>query len=111
MPKPRTLYRKTSAGSAPLDRGPARMIQVFWEEIGMRRGILVCAIAVAVVVDARAALAQRSKEDRARIEELTGLKGTYVDSERVFKVTSPRTDVKVSVDGWAMPPFLGLTPW
>jgi rhodanese-related sulfurtransferase len=29
----------------------------------------------------------------------------------VFKVTSPRNDVPVSVDGWKMPPFMGLTSW
>src|SRR5207247_4704745 len=29
----------------------------------------------------------------------------------VFKVSSPRTDVKVSVDKWQMPPFMGLTSW
>src|SRR4029078_10856451 len=31
--------------------------------------------------------------------------------EGVFKVTSPRNDVKVSVDQWQMPPFMGLTSW
>src|SRR5206468_7666005 len=29
----------------------------------------------------------------------------------IFKITSPRTDVKVSVDGWTMPPFMGLASW
>jgi len=77
----------------------------------MGRGTLVWAIAAALAADASVALAQSSKQDRARIEELTGLKGTFIDAERVFKVTSPRTDVKVSVDGWAMPPFMGLTSW
>jgi len=31
--------------------------------------------------------------------------------EGVFKVTAPRTDVKVRVDSWQMPPFMGLTSW
>ena len=31
--------------------------------------------------------------------------------EGVFKVSFPRTDVKVTVDGWAMKPFMGLTSW
>ena len=26
-------------------------------------------------------------------------------------MTSPRTDTKISVDGWTMPPFMGLTSW
>jgi len=31
--------------------------------------------------------------------------------EGVFKVTAPRTDAKVRVDSWQMPPFMGLTSW
>src|SRR5204863_1506154 len=31
--------------------------------------------------------------------------------EGVFKVSAPRNDLKVSVDGRTMPPFLGLTSW
>jgi hypothetical protein len=54
---------------------------------------------------------QGEKLDTARIEEITGLKGTRDETEGVFKVTSPRTDVKVLVDGSALPPFMGLTSW
>jgi hypothetical protein len=46
-----------------------------------------------------------------RIDELTGLKGKLNDQEHVYKVSSPRTDIKVSVDQWQMPPFMGLTSW
>ncbi len=49
--------------------------------------------------------------DTARIEEITGLKGALNEAEGVFKVSQPRDDVKVSVDGWPMPPFMGLTSW
>src|SRR4051812_32439485 len=49
--------------------------------------------------------------DTASIEKITGLKGSLNQQENVFKVTSPRTDIKVSVDGWTMPPFMGLTSW
>jgi hypothetical protein len=49
--------------------------------------------------------------DTAAIEAGTGLKGTLNEAEGVFKVSVPRTDVKVSVDGWQMPPFMGLTSW
>src|SRR5262249_34865794 len=52
-----------------------------------------------------------AKFDTARIEEITGLKGAYSEAENVFKVSAPRTDVKVTVDRWAMPPFMGLTSW
>src|SRR5947207_1017045 len=49
--------------------------------------------------------------DTASIERLTGLKGALNTNEGVFKVSAPRTDVKIAVDGWAMPPFMGLTSW
>jgi hypothetical protein len=49
--------------------------------------------------------------DTARIEQLTGLKGTLIEAENVFKVTAPRNDLPISVDGWTMPPFMGLTSW
>ena len=47
----------------------------------------------------------------ARIDELTGLKGKLNEKEGVYRVTFPRADVKVSVDGWTMPPFMGLGTW
>lgn len=51
------------------------------------------------------------KLDTASIEATTGAKGTLNKDEGVFKVTFPRSDVKVSVDGTPMPPFMGLTSW
>jgi hypothetical protein len=47
----------------------------------------------------------------ARIDELTGLKGKMNEKEGVYKVTFPRNDVKIAVDGWTMPPFMGLGTW
>jgi Domain of Unknown Function (DUF1259) len=49
--------------------------------------------------------------DTAQIEQLTGLKGLLNEEEGVFKVSVPRSDVPISVDGWKMPPFMGLTSW
>lgn len=49
--------------------------------------------------------------DPARIDALTGLKGTWNEAEQVYKVTQPRTDLSIAVDGWTMPPFMGLTSW
>jgi hypothetical protein len=49
--------------------------------------------------------------DTARIDELTGLKGKMNEKEGVYKVTFPRNDVKIVVDGWTMPPFMGLGTW
>lgn len=47
----------------------------------------------------------------AQIDALTGLKGKMNEKEGVYKVTFPRDDVKVVVDGWKMPPFMGLGTW
>jgi hypothetical protein len=47
----------------------------------------------------------------ARIDALTGLKGKMNEKEGVYKVTFPRNDVKVTMDGWTMPPFMGLGTW
>ena len=49
--------------------------------------------------------------DTARIDQLTGLKGKLNEKEGVYKVTFPRSDVKIVVDGWTMPPFMGLGTW
>src|SRR3954471_13964680 len=47
----------------------------------------------------------------AKVDELTGLKGKLNEKEGVYKVTQPRNDIKVTVDGLQMPPFMGLTSW
>src|SRR6185436_7310356 len=49
--------------------------------------------------------------DTNQIQQITGLKGTLNKEEGVFKVSAPRNDLKVSVDGWTTPPFMGLTSW
>jgi len=71
----------------------------------MKRLLLVCAIFCASIQIAFAAL------DTAKIDEITGLKGKLSEKENVYKVTWPRGDVKVAVDGWTMPPFMGLGTW
>jgi uncharacterized protein DUF1259 len=47
----------------------------------------------------------------ARIDQITGLKGKMNEKEGAYKVTFPRNDVKIVVDGWTMPPFMGLGTW
>jgi Domain of Unknown Function (DUF1259) len=49
--------------------------------------------------------------DTGRIDELIGLNGKMNEKEGVYKVTFPRDDVKIAVDGWTMPPFMGLGTW
>jgi len=67
--------------------------------------ILISGLALVAVACASAAL------DTKKIDELTGLKGKANEKENTYKVTFPRDDVKVVVDGWTMPPFMGLGTW
>ncbi len=68
-------------------------------------------IAFALLLAATVSAAQSKKLDTAQIDELTGLKGKLNEQEGVYKVSLPRTDLKISVDKWQMPPFMGLTSW
>jgi hypothetical protein len=65
--------------------------------------------ATIVLVTISSALA--AELDTARIDQITGLKGKMNEKERAYKVTFPRDDVKVVVDGWTMSPFMGLGTW
>lgn len=49
--------------------------------------------------------------DSVDFEQRTGLKGTYNETEKVFKASFPRNDIKVSVNGTPLDPFMGLTSW
>jgi hypothetical protein len=49
--------------------------------------------------------------DQGKINEVTGLNGTYIENEKVLKITIPRGDLGISVDEWKMPAFMGLTSW
>ncbi|MBI2993727.1 MAG: DUF1259 domain-containing protein [Gammaproteobacteria bacterium] len=49
--------------------------------------------------------------DTGRIEQLTGLRGTFNPAEHVFKVSFPRADIEATVAGARMIPDLGLTAW
>jgi hypothetical protein len=71
----------------------------------MRKVFILAAVFAAMNLSALAAL------DTAKIDNLTGLKGRFNEKEGVYKVTFSRDDVKVVVDGWTMPPFMGLGTW
>src|SRR5438445_10593725 len=71
----------------------------------MKKLFALAAIFAAMSLSALATL------DTAKIDDLTGLKGKLNEKEGVYKVTFPRNDVKVVVDGWTMPPFMGLGTW
>src|SRR5262245_27820388 len=49
--------------------------------------------------------------DTARIMELTGAKGVYDAKEGVFKVSVPRSDLQVTIDGMILKPSMGVTSW
>ena len=71
----------------------------------MKKLFLTAALCCATIATATAAL------DTAKIDAITGLKGKLNEKENVYKVTFPRDDVKIAVDGWTMPPFMGLGTW
>jgi Domain of Unknown Function (DUF1259) len=56
-------------------------------------------------------LATENGLDRAKIESITGLKGTFNEKENTFKVSKPRNDVAVAVEQASLAPFMGLTSW
>jgi len=71
----------------------------------MKKRLLLVSLCVASIDIACGSL------DTVEIDKITGLKGKLNEKEGVYKVTSPRADVKVVVDGWTMPPFMGLGTW
>jgi hypothetical protein len=78
----------------------------------MRPKILFTAFVGTLVLTAgqQGAQAQLVNLDTAAIEQATGLKGQLIPEENVFKLTKPRSDVKIAVDQWTMPPSWALAP-
>jgi Domain of Unknown Function (DUF1259) len=70
-------------------------------------------IASGILLLSGAALLQATLTDsqRAAIDQATGAKGVYTEAEDTHRVTFPRSDVKVTVEGRTMAPFLGLSSW
>jgi hypothetical protein len=68
-------------------------------------------LCLALAAPLASAPAAQAALDTAKIEQVIGVKGSMIASENVFKVTKARGDVKVGVDGWSMPPFMGLGSW
>ncbi len=58
-----------------------------------------------------AAPALSSAIEVAAVAEATGVEKPEKSPDGVVKVSFPRKDVDVTVDGWKMPPFMGLTSW
>ena len=76
---------------------------------GNRALSVTCAISVTLLLALQSAFG--ADLDTAKIDEITGLNGKLNEKEGAYKVTFPRADVAVSVDGWKMAPFMGLGTW
>jgi hypothetical protein len=64
-----------------------------------------------VIAFAAISAASAADLNYARVDELTGLKGKLNEKEGVYRVAFPRAGVPVNVEGWKMPPFMGLGTW
>jgi Domain of Unknown Function (DUF1259) len=58
-----------------------------------------------------AAAAVETGLDTAKIESITGLKGTLNEKENTFKGSKPRNDVPITVEQARLTPFRGFTSW
>ena len=65
----------------------------------------------ALIAVALAAAPANRGFDTAKIEQLTGAKGSLNAKEGVFKVSFPRTDLQVTAAGVTLTPPMGLTAW
>jgi phosphotransferase system IIB component len=74
------------------------------------RVVFIAALALGLIATV-AVKAEEGKFDTALIEKLTGAKGVWNKDQTVFKVGFPRKEVKVTVDGTPLPPFMGLGTW
>ena len=70
----------------------------------MKKLLIVVALCGAIIPAASAL-------DTAKIDNITGLKGKLNEKEGVYRISFPRSDVEVAIDGWTMPPFMGLGTW
>lgn len=57
------------------------------------------------------ARAELSETMRTSIDQLTGAKGTYTAEEDVHRVSFPRSDLKVKIEGRPAHPFMGFGSW
>jgi uncharacterized protein DUF1259 len=76
--------------------------------MSFRTSIFLIALLLIGALPGSAAL---TDQQRAQIDQITGAKGAYTAAEDTHRVSFPRTDVKVRVDGWPMQPFMGITSW
>jgi len=49
--------------------------------------------------------------DERAVADATGIAKVETSPDGVVKASLPRKDIEVAVDGWKVPPFMGLTSW
>ncbi len=81
------------------------------KQLGKKWSPLICTVVAAALVNAPSSAQTQSNLDAAKIDAAIGAKGAWIEDEGVYKVTFPRTDVPISVDGRRMAPFMGFTSW
>jgi hypothetical protein len=55
--------------------------------------------------------AEIAERTRASIDALTGAKGAYTEGEDVYRVSFPRSDLKMTIENRPVSPFLGFASW
>ena len=75
----------------------------------MMRSIL-SLVAVSAVL-ANSAHAEFPEKVRTSIDQITGTKGAYTAEEDVHRVSFPRSDLKVTIEGRPAHPFMGFGSW
>src|SRR5262245_14759469 len=75
----------------------------------MMRSILLLVAIPAFLTNA--VLAEMPERVRASIDQITGTKGAYTAEEDVHRVSFPRSDLKVTIEGRPAHPFMGFGSW
>jgi hypothetical protein len=68
-------------------------------------------VVLLLTLSALGTFAKDEKLDTAKIDELTGAKGKLDEKEGAYKVSFPRSDLKVTAGGVKLTPPMGLTCW
>ena len=83
----------------------------FCAKVAYFSGPFIVVISCLALASALSPVLAAGKLDTAKIEQLTGMKGEMNEKESVFKVTAPRSDVKITVAGVKMTPPMGLASY
>ena len=68
-------------------------------------------LAPSAAPSAPAASVLSSPLDEKAVADATGVDKAEKSPDGTVKASFPRKDVEIAVDGWKMPPFMGLTSW